>query len=83
MGRAEAEWARRWRRLRRRRARRMHWARWGRPGHVRAAATYEELAVGAWHVAKEGRRISREIAKERQVRLADLHRPISPGLAGR
>lgn len=56
-----------WSSIRARRARRREWETVCRPGHEAAAQMYEQLAVGAWHVAKEQRRIAKEKEKERRV----------------
>lgn len=56
-----------WANIRARRARRREWeSRW-RPSHTAAAEIYEQLSVGAWHVAKEQRRIAKE--RERELRV--------------
>ena len=56
-----------WANIRARRARRREWETVCRPGHQGAAEIYEQLAVGAWHVAKEQRRIVKEKERERRV----------------
>jgi len=66
-GRQRAGWESRWSALRARRARRTEWQRSGRPGHRAASGIYDQLAVGAWHVAKEQHRIAKEKERERRV----------------
>ncbi len=66
-GRQEAAKLASWSSIRARRARRREWEAVCRPGHEAASQMYEQLAVGAWHVAKEQRRITKEKEKERRV----------------
>lgn len=66
-GRQQAAKLASWSIIRARRARRREWETVCRPGHQAAAQIYEQLAVGAWHVAKEQRRVAKEKEKERRV----------------
>lgn len=74
LARRKVFWAGTFARLRRRRYRKLHWstrtAHRSLGGHVAAAPVYDGLAAGAWHVAKEKRRIEREEQRERKVFVA-------------